>query len=83
MSEAAGTVSSAGRQARRHYGRVLRWLRHPMRSVEAEARHLHEVEQAGESAETPLVAILGLLLFLLPLAALLMVLAFGAAWLFG
>ena len=28
-------------------------------------------------------AILGLLLFLLPLAALLMVLAFGAAWLFG
>ena len=54
-----------------------------MRSVEAEARHLHEVEQAGESAETPLVAILGLLMFLLPLAALLMVLAFGAAWLFG
>jgi hypothetical protein len=32
----------------------------PIHSIEYEAHHLHEVERAGESAETLLVAIVGL-----------------------
>jgi hypothetical protein len=36
--------------------------RQPIRAIEGKAHHLHEVERAGESAETPLVAILGLVL---------------------
>jgi hypothetical protein len=34
--------------------------RQPLRMIEREAQHLHAVERAGESAETPLIAILGL-----------------------
>jgi hypothetical protein len=33
--------------------------RQPLRAIEREAHHLHVVERAGESAETPLIAILG------------------------
>jgi ABC-type glycerol-3-phosphate transport system permease component len=32
----------------------------PLRALEREAQHLHSVERAGQSAETPLIAILGL-----------------------
>jgi hypothetical protein len=74
-------------RARKHagglYAQAFRRLRHPIQRIEAEAHHLREVEQAGESGETPAIAIAGLLLFLLPLAVLFMALAFGAAWLFG
>jgi hypothetical protein len=74
-------------RARKHagglYAQAFRRLRHPIQRIEAEAHHLREVEQSGESGETPAIAIAGLLLFLLPLAALFMILAFGAAWLFG
>lgn len=83
VSVSGGTVSGAGRHARRRYERLFRWLRHPIRTVELEAHHLHEIEQEGDSGETPLIAILGLLLFLLPLALVIMALAFSAAWLFG
>jgi hypothetical protein len=31
----------------------------PIHSIEHEAHHLYEVERAGESAETPLIAIVG------------------------
>ena len=33
--------------------------RQPLRAIEREAHHLHAVERVGESAETPLIAILG------------------------
>ena len=34
--------------------------RQPLRAIEREAHHLRTVERVGESAETPLIAILGL-----------------------
>ena len=83
VSVGGGTVSGAGRHARRRYERLFRWLRHPIRGIESETHHLHEIEQKGDSGETPFIAILGLVLFLLPLALVIMALAFGAAWLFG
>ena len=83
MSEGGGTVTGAGRHAGRRYQRTFRWVRHPLGTVETEAHHLHEVEQTGESPETPLVAVIGLLFFLLPIALVMMLLAFGAARLFG
>jgi hypothetical protein len=54
---------------------------HPIQALEREAKHLHQVERQGESGETPLIAVLGLASFLLPLAGVLMLLAFGVAWL--
>ena len=56
---------------------------HPIRRVEEEAQLLLEVERAGESAETPLIAIAMILMVLAPIGATMMLLAFGAAWLFG
>ena len=73
---------AAGRGAARHagtrYRKTFAFLRHPVREVEAEAEHLHEVERAGESAETPLIAFLGLILFLLPIFLLMLGIAFAA-----
>jgi hypothetical protein len=57
------------------------FMHHPIRAIEHEAHHLIEVEDAGESAETPLLALLGPASFLLPLAALIVGIAFGVAWL--
>jgi len=59
------------------YRKLFAALRFPVREVE----HLHEIEQKGESAETPLIAILGLILFLLPIFAVMLGLAFGAYYL--
>ena len=53
-------------------------MRHPVRTIEAEAEHLREVEREGESAETPFVAILGIVLFLLPIVAIVLGLSFAA-----
>jgi len=53
-------------------------VRHPVRTIEAEAEHLREVEREGESAETPFVAILGIVLFLLPIVAIVLGLSFAA-----
>ena len=65
------------------YGAAFAWLRRPIREVEREADHLREIETRGESGETPFIAILGLIFFLLPIGVLMGLLAFGAAWLFG
>jgi hypothetical protein len=76
-----------GRASVRHagslYGKTFGWLLKPIRRVEAEAHHLHEVEQHGASGETPLIAILGLLLFLGPIFVLMLGLALLAAHLAG
>jgi hypothetical protein len=45
-------------------------IRHPVKHVKHEAEHLHEVANAGESAETPLILIAGIVLVLTPIAAL-------------
>ena len=78
-----GTAADATRHAGDLYGKAFGWLRRPIRQVEDEVHHLREVEQVGASGETPFIAILGLALFLLPLAAVLMGLGFAAAYLFG
>jgi hypothetical protein len=49
-----------------------------VRSIEREAHRLHAVEHAGESASTPWIALLGLVLVFAPVIALMTALAFGA-----
>ena len=79
------TPMTAGRDAATHagtlYRKVFSVLRIPVRKIEAEAEHLREVEQAGESGEAPFIAILGLILFLLPIFLLMAGLAFAAYYL--
>jgi hypothetical protein len=76
---------AAGRNAVQHagsiYRRVLGRWRHPVRELEAEAEHLIELEREGKSEATPLVAILGVVLFLLPIVLLVLGLAFAAYYL--
>jgi trehalose utilization protein len=55
--------------------------RHPIQAVEGEARHLHEVERLGESAETPLIALLGLVLFFAGVFVVMTGIAFAAYYL--
>jgi hypothetical protein len=59
-----GTTVGVLRHAGRRYRGVARWAVHPVRGVESEARHLHEIEREGQSGETPFIAMLGLALFL-------------------
>jgi len=58
-------------------------IRHPIQSLEHEAHVLLEIERAGEQPESIFLAILSVIGVVLPICALMMVLAFGAAWLFG
>jgi hypothetical protein len=71
----------AARRARALYRRAFAWLRRSVRGIEAEAEHLREIEREGESAETPVIAIVGLILFLLPIVLLILGLAFAAYYL--
>jgi hypothetical protein len=77
MSVPARATKHAGGLYRKTFDAVRR----PVRKIEEEAAHLHEIEQVGESAETPFVAILGVFLFLFPLFLLLLGIAFGAYYL--
>jgi hypothetical protein len=63
------------------YRKAFNGIKQPFRKLEAEAHHLEEVERAGESAETPLIVFLGVFLFLLPIFALMLGLAFAAYYL--
>ena len=69
----------AGKDSIKHagglYQRLFRTLLRPIRGAEHEAQHLHEIEQQGESGATPLIAILGLLVFLGSIFVVLLVLA--------
>jgi hypothetical protein len=76
-----GAGSDATKRAGGHYRRVWDWVAHPVRKTEAEAHHLHEVEQEGESGETPFIAILGIVLFLLPIFLVMLGLALLAYYL--
>jgi hypothetical protein len=55
--------------------------RQSIHSIEREAHHLHEVERAGESAVTPLIAIVGLVLLLASVFVVLAALSFAAYYL--
>jgi hypothetical protein len=78
-----GVATRSTRHAGGLYRRTFAALRRPVRKLEAEAEHLHEIEQAGEAPETPFVAMLGVVLFLFPIFAVMLGLAFGAYYLFG
>lgn len=66
-------------EARQHRFHVA--LR-PFRTTVAEARHLHAIEREGESGETPFIAVIGLVLFLLlPAFVVLMGVAFAVYYL--
>jgi hypothetical protein len=62
---------AAGRYAATHagslYRKVFGVVRRPVQGIEAEAEHLHEVERKGESETTPFIAIVGIILFLVPI----------------
>jgi len=58
-------------------------LRHPLHTLGDETRVLLEIERAGDQPESLLVAIAMVAAILLPILATIMVLAFGAAWIFG
>ena len=55
--------------------------RQPIEAIKREAHHLHEVERAGESAETPLIAIVGLILFFASVFLVMAALSFAAYYL--
>jgi hypothetical protein len=71
-------------EAAKHAGGLYRktFLRRPVHAVESEVEHLHEIEQHGESGETPFIAMLGIFFFLLPIFVVILGLAFGAYYLF-
>ena len=62
-------------------GRYRRLLRRPVQSIEAEAHHLIEIEQAGDSPATPFIVLIGIVLFLLPIVIVILGLAFGVYYL--
>ena len=73
-----GVARDAARHAGGIYRKVLPWgVRHPVHEVE----HLRELEHEGASEATPLVAIIGIVLFLLPIVFLILGLAFAAFYL--
>ena len=76
-----GTAGRAAIHAASLYRRTLHGVLRLIRSAEAEAHHLHAVEQKGEAVETPFIAILGLTLFFLPVFLVMTALAFAAYYL--
>jgi hypothetical protein len=55
------------------------FVHHPVHATVEEAAHLRQVAAQGESPATPAILIAAVLAFVVPLAAILMVLAFGIA----
>jgi hypothetical protein len=55
--------------------------RHPIQAIERQARNLHEVERIGESAETPLIAMAGLVLLFTSVFLVMTALSFAAYYL--
>ena len=79
-----GIARDAARHAGGIYRRALpRRVRHPVQAIEDEVEHLHELEHEGVSEATPLVVLLGIIVFLLPIVLLILALAFGAFYLAG
>ena len=83
-SEARRTGGTAGRAAKHAsslYWRTLHAVLRPIRRAEADVHHLHAIEYEGEAAETPFIAILGLILFFLSIFLVMVGLAFAAYYL--
>jgi len=55
------------------------FARHPLRATEQEAAHVREVVDEGESPATPAILVGIVLAFIVPVATVLMLLAFGVA----
>jgi len=55
------------------------FARHPVRATEHEAAHVRDIANEGESAATPAILVGVVLAFVVPIATLLMLLAFGVA----
>jgi hypothetical protein len=53
------------------------FARHPIRATEQEAAHVREVVDEGESPATPAILVGVVLAFIVPIATVLMLLAFG------
>jgi len=60
------------------YRRALRRPPRPIEKLEHGIEHLHDIEARGESGETPFIAMAGVILFLLPIAAFIAAAAFIA-----
>ena len=54
-----------------------RFVRHPIHATEHEAAHLRDVAEEGSSPATPAILAAAVILVVAPLAAVLMLLAFG------
>lgn len=78
---APGTVARAARHGSGLYRRTLRAALKPIRSAETELRDLHAIEHEGDAPETPFIAMLGLILFFLPIFLVMAGLAFAAYYL--
>jgi hypothetical protein len=76
-------MTTAVRHAGSFYRRAFRRVKHPVRAIEAEAHHLHELEESGEAGATPFVALLGVFLFVVPCFLFLAGAAFLAYYLVG
>jgi hypothetical protein len=63
------------------YRRVGRLILRPVRGVDLEVHRLHQVEQAGDSGETPFIAVAGLLVFLVSVFVLMLGVSFLAYYL--
>jgi hypothetical protein len=81
MIAVVATGTSPMTHAKRRYQRLFSAFRHPVHGIEHEAEHLHAIEREGESGETPFIALLGLILFLLPIVIVFLAIAFGAYYL--
>jgi hypothetical protein len=77
------TATRATRHAGGLYRKTFNAVSKPFRKVEQEVHHLENVERTGESGETPLIAFLGVILFVLPIFLLMLGLALLAAHLAG
>jgi hypothetical protein len=75
-------AEAATRSSPRHAGGARRAAFNPwraLRKVEHKAGQLHAIEHSGASEWTPWIAILGLILFFVPVFVLMTVLTFAAA----
>jgi hypothetical protein len=54
-------------------------VRHPVQAAVGEVAHLHEIVDVGESAATPAIVVGAVIAFVVPLAAMLILLALGVA----
>jgi hypothetical protein len=61
--------------------RLQHAARHPLRSTEHEVEKLKEIAETGESAATPVILTVTWIAIVLPLVAIVVALAFGAAYL--